>query len=121
MATSDKLLERLVKRVNESGVLLDVTLNVNGSTVTGRIAPQSAWFTAASKGLAGLEGDAAIFAEDFIGEGQAMSTEDYLHLSGGKMIFGREVPVPENGGLMRIPLTSIDGWMIGRLDVGPTK
>ncbi|MFD3574745.1 hypothetical protein [Streptomyces sp. NPDC058644] len=112
MTTTDNLLERLVKRVNETGELLDVTLMVRGATITGKLAPRGKYLSTIVEELhkRGLEG----YAEDFAAEGHALDTEEYLHLSGGQVLFGSK-PLPEKGGLARIPLHAVDGWWLGRV------
>jgi hypothetical protein len=112
MTDSDKLLESLVKRVNESGELLDITVTVGGALLTGQLAPRAAWLSTTAEQLE--ETSAAAFAADFRAEGRAMDTAEYLHLSGGKVLAG-VTPVPTNGGLMRLPLARVDNWMIGRI------
>jgi hypothetical protein len=116
MTTTDKLLERLVKRVNESGKLLDITLTANGSMITGRLAPRAAWLSTIIEEL--NETDSKAFADDFAAEGGALDTEEYLHLSQGQVLFGT-VPAPTKGGLLRVPLSAVDSWMVGRVTTKP--
>lgn len=114
MTNSDKLLERLVKRVNESGKLFDVTLIVSGATVTGKLAPRSEWLKTGTEGLD--DTSLSEFSADFRAEAAAFDNEEYLHLSGGKVVAGQYF-VPTNGGLTRIPVAAVDGWMVGRFQI----
>ncbi|MFE0722592.1 hypothetical protein ACFW5P_28365 [Streptomyces rochei] len=114
MAHTDRLLERLVNRVNESGELLDITLVIGGAMVSGRLAARQAWMEVMIENLP--EFGLGTFRDDFATFTDEMDEQEYLHLSGGKVLFG-ELAVPPRGGLVRIPITSIDGWMIGRIDI----
>ena len=40
----------------------------------------------------------------------------FVHLSDGRLLTGTAVRVPEPGGLVRLKLASIDGWLLGILD-----
>lgn len=112
MTTSDNLLGSIIKRVNESGALLDITITVGGAMITGKLAPRGAWLSTVAEQLEQTE--AAKFASDFKAEGQTFDSEDYLHLSGGKVLFGT-TPLPTHGGLIRVPTASVETWMIGRV------
>jgi hypothetical protein len=113
MTTTDKLLERLVKRVNETGTFLDITLVVGGAMITGRLAPRSKWLEgniAALNQAQELKG----FADEFAAEGGALDTEAYVHLSGAKKVFGEGL-LPTSGSAFRVPITEVQGWMIGSM------
>jgi hypothetical protein len=113
MTTTDKLLERLVKRVNQSGAFLDITLVVGGAMITGRLCPRSNWLEANIGVLREVE-TMKEFADDFAHEGGAMDTEDYVHLSQAQQVFGSSM-LPSKGGAFRVPITQVQGWMLGHL------
>ena len=121
MTTTDQLLESILKRVNDSGVFFDITLTVGGSIVAGKVVPQSTWLAAVGRALTGSGEDMAVYAEDFTAASRAMSTEEFLHLADAKLIFGQQLPMPPSGGMMRFPVTAIDGWMVGRLAIEPAE
>lgn len=112
MTNRDQLLERIVKRVNQSGTFLDFTVTVSGSLITGRLAPRAAWLSTIAEELEGTS--AAEFAADFAAEGHAMDTEEFLHMSGGQVLYGT-TPVPTKGGLFRVPVSAVEAWTIGRI------
>jgi hypothetical protein len=114
MTNSDNLLEQLVKHVNDTGKLLDVTLTVAGSTITGRLAPRGKWLETLAGALE--ETEVSEFARYISAEAGAMDTEEYLHLSSAKTVFGEGQLVPQTGGLLRLRVSAVDGWMIGRFD-----
>jgi hypothetical protein len=114
MTRTDKLLERLVKRVNDSGVSPDVVLTVAGTTVVGQLAPRAEWLRLMASRLE--ESSIGEFAADFTAEAGAMDTEEYLHLSRARVVDGAD-GIPPKSGLFRLPLSSVDAWALGtRLD-----
>ncbi|MFF5801615.1 hypothetical protein [Streptomyces albogriseolus] len=113
MTTSDQLLERIVKRVNRTGTFLDITLIVGGSMITGRLCPRANWLEGNIGVLAQVE-EMKDFADDFAHEGGAMDTEDYVHLSQAKQVFGDNM-LPTRGGAIRVPITQVQGWMLGHM------
>ncbi|MEV8432019.1 hypothetical protein ACWHLZ_27965 [Streptomyces chartreusis] len=116
MAETDKLLERVVKRVNDSGNPFDITITVGGAMITGRVAPRAAWLESNIEVLSGID-DTKAFVDDFANEGGASDTDEYLHLTDAKVIFGVEIPINAGTGLLRVPVSSVDSWAVGRLDI----
>lgn len=114
MTNTDKLLERIIKRVNESAERFDLTLTVAGAVITGRLTPRAVWLEANVSVL--TEADSK-FAQEFAAEGGSFDTEQYLHLTEAKALFGLEAPVPVGAGYLRIPTASVDSWSIGRVDI----
>ncbi|MEU0370616.1 hypothetical protein ABZ070_10185 [Streptomyces sp. NPDC006283] len=112
MGQSDKLLEQLIKRVNQTGALLDITIMVGGAMITGKLAARDDWLKTMSDELG--DTSAADFAVDFRSEASIVDSEEYLHMSGGKVMFGTG-PLPTKGGLMRVRTSAVDSWMIGRI------
>ncbi|MFD9195104.1 hypothetical protein ACFWCA_43695 [Streptomyces phaeochromogenes] len=112
MTNSDKLLERLVKRVNDNGVFLDITITISGSLITGRLAPRGAWLATIAEELE--SSDSPDFANDFKAEAGALDTTEYVHLSGGRVLHGT-ISLPTKGGLFRAPVSSVEAWTIGRI------
>ncbi|MFJ4837145.1 hypothetical protein [Streptomyces sp. NPDC088746] len=111
MAQVDKLLERLVKRVNEHGAFFDITIFVGGAMISGRLAPRTSWLDAHIS-MFTVSADTA-FVDDFAQEGAAPNAEEYLHLSQAKKVYG-DAALPTSGGAFRVPLTEVQGWMPGR-------
>ncbi|MFB7832038.1 hypothetical protein [Streptomyces sp. NPDC056056] len=113
MEQSDKLLTRLIKRVNDSGTFLPLTLVVNGAMITGRVAPRTSWLNHNEREL--KASSIAEFGLDFVAEMEDDDGgTDYLHLSGAKVIFGNAI-LPHSGGAFRVPLSAISAWTIGEV------
>jgi hypothetical protein len=114
MTQADKLLERLVKRVNDSGVSPDIVLTVAGTTMVGQLAPRAEWLRRMASKLE--DSNIGEFAADFTAEAGAMDTEEYLHLWRAYVVDGSE-GIPPKSGLFRLPLSSVDAWALGtRMD-----
>jgi len=120
MTNSDKLLEKIIERVNKSGDLFDLTITIRGAMMTGRLVPRSTWL---GENIGFLEKAAVAsgFVDDFAGEGGAFDTPEYLHLSDAKVFLELGHPLPAGTGLVRIPITSVDSWAIGRMDPKPVE
>lgn len=116
MTNSDKLLERLIKRVNDSATPFDITLTVGGALITGRLIPRKVWLETNITVLRQGD-DMQEFADEFAIEGGSFDTEEYLHLLGAKTIFGEEPPIAAGTGLLRIPTGRVDSWAVGRVAI----
>jgi hypothetical protein len=116
MTNSDKLLERIVKRVNQSGDSLDITITVGGTLITGRLTSRAAWLRSSIEALNQVDAMKG-FADEFATEGGSLDTEDALHLAEGRVVFGAEPLVFAGTGFLRVPLAKVDSWAIGRVDI----
>ncbi|MGD1219983.1 hypothetical protein AB9Q10_16320 [Streptomyces krungchingensis] len=116
MTNSDKLLERIIKRVNDGADRFDITLTVGGALITGRLTPRAAWLESNIAVLNDVE-SMKLFADEFAAEGGSLDNEEYLHLTEAKTVFGVEIPIPTGAGFLRIPAVSVDAWSIGRVSI----
>ncbi|MET9140540.1 hypothetical protein [Streptomyces parvulus] len=113
MTTTDKLLERLVKRVNQTGIFFDITIVVGGSMYTGRLCPRANWLDG-NIGVLNQIDELKDFVDDFAQEGAATDPESYVHLSQTRQVFGNNL-LPNQGGAFRVPIAQVQGWMLGHM------
>ena len=136
-AVVDLVLVALVKAVNKGETSnLGVSLLVGGSWLTGSMIGGRMWFdelgrlidaqTGSDGGqLFHLIGETAYPSESeraAAGQEPLETEPGFLHLRHGRLLTGAAVRVPEPGGLVRVRLASVDGWLVGILDprVRPT-
>jgi len=130
-ATVDAVLGVLVKAVNKGETSdLGVALLVGGSWLTGSMIGGRMWFDQLAQMIDGRTGTDAGTLFRTIGEtaypseserlaaGQdpVLPEPSFIHLRDARLLTGSAVRVPETGGLIRVRLTSVDGWMVGVLD-----
>ncbi|WP_369043451.1 hypothetical protein [Streptomyces sp. Midd1] len=114
MTNSDKLLERIIKRVNDGAERFDITLTVGGALITGKLTPRAAWLDANITVLTEVGNK---IADEFASEGGSFDNEEYLHLTDAKNVFGLEQPIPTGAGFLRIPTANVDSWSIGSVSI----
>jgi hypothetical protein len=127
----DLVLGALVKAVNRGETSnLGISLVVGGTWLTGSMIGGRMWFdqvgqlvdreTSSEAGrLFRLIGRAAYPSEsEGLAEGRPQPDADpgFVHMRDARLLTGAAVRVPEPGGLIRIKLSSIDGWLVGILD-----
>ncbi len=127
----DLVLSVLVKAVNTGETSnLGVSLLVGGSWLTGSMIGGRMWFdqlaqlvdekTGGEGGqLFHMIGETAYPSESerlAVGKAPLDADPGFVHLRDARLLSGAAVRVPEPGGLVRIKLSSIDGWLIGILD-----
>lgn len=117
MGQTDRLLRQLIDRVEDTRQMLGITIFVGGATVTGTIAPRDGWLQFAAEHVYGPESDLKTIGAAFLSDAD-LDDDGFLHLVSAKVVFGSAI-VPESGGLARIPLHAVNGWMIGSLTVAP--
>lgn len=125
------MLTVLVNAVNKGETAnLGVSLLVGGSWLTGSMIGGRMWFdqlaqmvdaqTGSDGGqLFHMIGEAAYPSEsERSAAGRAPLDADpgFLHLRDARLLTGAAVRVPDPGGLVRVKLSSIDGWSVGILD-----
>jgi hypothetical protein len=121
----------LVKAVNNGETSnLGISLLVGGSWLVGSMIGGRMWFDQLAQLIAAQAagdggelfhkiGEAAYPSES---ERQAAGrlgpdTEPgFVHLRDARLLSGAAVRVPDPGGLVRVKLSSIDGWLVGILD-----
>jgi hypothetical protein len=127
----DLVLSVLVKAVNKGETSnLGISLLVGGSWLTGSMIGGRMWFdelaqlvnreTRSDGGqLFHLIGETAYPSEsERLAAGhEPLDVEPgFMHLREARLLTGAAVRVPEPGGLVRLRLASIDGWLVGILD-----
>ncbi len=121
----------LVKAVNQGETSdLGVSLLVGGSWLTGSMVGGRMWFDQLAHLIDSQTGNEAGTLFRTIGEtaypseserlaaGQdpVLPEPSFVHLRDARLLTGSAVRVPEHGGLIRVRLSSIEGWMVGVLD-----
>ena len=130
----DLVLAVLVRAVNNGETSnLGMSLLVGGSWVTGSMIGGRMWFdqlaqvvnreTGSDAGhLFHLIGETAYPSEsELLAAGRAPRDAEpgFIHLRDARLLTGAAVRVPESGGLVRLKLASVDGWLVGILDPRP--
>jgi hypothetical protein len=127
----DLVLSVLAKAVNNGETSnLGVSLLVGGSWLTGSMIGGRMWFDRLAQLIDAQTGsdDGRLF--HLIGETAYPSESErlaaglapldaepgFIHLRDARLLTGSAVRVPDPGGLVRLKLSSIDGWLIGVLD-----
>lgn len=121
----------LVKAVNAGETSnVGVSLLVGGSWLTGSMIGGRMWFdqlaqlvnsqTGSDDGrLFHLIGETAYPSESersAAGQPPLDTEPGFVHLREARLLTGSAVRVPDPGGLVRVKLSSVDGWMVGILD-----
>ena len=132
----DEVLTIFVKLVNRvPGAGMGVTLFVRGAIVSGTLVGGAAFFEGlaesadnAFRGTTGEEpsgeGLGAVFREvasETYGENADWERRPtgHLHLRDAQVFHPGAVPMPAGGTRWRGRLSSVDGWMLGTLDIAP--
>ncbi|MDP9074454.1 MAG: hypothetical protein M3N98_09840 [Actinomycetota bacterium] len=130
-AAVDAVLALLVKAVNRGETSdLGISLVVGGSWLTGSMIGGRMWFDQLGQVVdsqAGGEGGSLfrqIGQSAYPSESERLAAErpaeepepSFMHLRNARLLTGSAVRVPETGGLVRLRLSSIQGWLIGILD-----
>jgi len=130
-AAVDAVLALLVKAVNRGETSdLGISLLVGGSWLTGSMIGGRMWFDQLGQlvdSQAGGEGGSLfhqIGQTAYPSESERMAADrppddpepSFMHLRNARLLTGSAVRVPETGGLVRVRLSSIQGWLIGVLD-----
>lgn len=127
----DMVLTVLVNAVNQGEAShIGVSLLVGGSWLTGYLIGGRMWFDQLAQVIDAETGSDAGRLFHAVGrtaypsdsersaEGKAplRAEPGFAHLRDARLLTGSAVRVPDPGGLVRIKLSSIDGWLVGVLD-----
>lgn len=118
MTNSDKLLERIARRVNNSGQKFDLTITVGGTVITGRLTPRAAWLGSNIDVLNEVD-TMKPFIDEFAAEGGEPDDQEYIHLTEAQVVFGAVPTIQAGTGYLRIPLNKVDSWALGSLEIRP--
>ncbi|MDQ1426669.1 MAG: hypothetical protein QOK39_145 [Acidimicrobiaceae bacterium] len=125
------MLSVLVKAVNKGETSnLGVSLLVGGSWLTGSMIGGRMWFDQLAQLVNAQTGSEAGELFHMIGltaypsESERLAAgkdpldadPGFAHLRDARLLTGAAVRVPEPGGLVRIKLSSVDGWLVGIID-----
>jgi hypothetical protein len=128
---TDLVLSVLVRAVNRGETSnLGISLLLGGSWLTGSMIGGRMWFDELARLIDAKTGreDGQLFRaigetaypseSERLAAGQAPLEAEpgFLHLREARLLTGSAVRVPEPGGLVRVKLSSVDGWLVGILD-----
>jgi len=127
----DLVLTVLVNAVNKGETSnLGISLLVGGSWLTGSLIGGRMWFdqlaqlvddqTGSDGGrlftTIGQKAYPSDSEQSAAGQPQLDADPGFAHLRDARLLTGAAVRVPDPGGLVRVKLSSIDGWLVGILD-----
>ena len=127
----DLVLAVLIRAVNTGETSnLGISLLVGGSWLTGSMIGGRMWFDQLAQLVDAQTGTDGGQLFHMIGETAYPSESErlaagkppldvepgFVHLRDARLLTGTAVRVPEPGGLVRLKLSSIDGWLVGILD-----
>jgi hypothetical protein len=133
-ARADWFLAELVRRANEGGLSIGVTLSVGGTLISGILVGGHRYFEGFADDIAAAAGDAetagraraffrspaAMYRSDRRGAREVAADPEplaYIHLENARFFGGAGSPIPgEKGVYWRGKLSSVDGFALGILD-----
>ncbi|WP_261131312.1 gas vesicle accessory protein GvpU [Bacillus sp. Marseille-Q3570] len=121
VAPKDSILEYFVKAANTGDFSLDVTLNVNGSVISGTMISAKEYFEELSGKLEDGSEIAKKLSEDLAEASEAADSHDggeanFIHLKNTRVYCGDSKPTPSKGKILwRGKLEQINGFFLGKI------
>lgn len=121
MSSKDEMLAMFVSAVNKHEYSLDITLNVNGSLVTGSTISAHHYFESLAESFEGGEEVAATLNDEISNASdsakeQAQNDANFIHLKNTQVYTGDAQPTPSKGQfLWRGKMEEVDGFFLGRI------
>ena len=125
VAGKDKMLALLVQAIDTSGGELSITLNVQGTIVSGTLVGNSEYFahtgilfseaqkrTEGTEGLAGLFSEAAKLTRERNNNADEAALPEFIHLKDAHFLEGGKT-IPSTPVLWRGRLSQVDGFVFG--------
>ncbi|HEX7064558.1 MAG TPA: gas vesicle accessory protein GvpU [Bacillales bacterium] len=123
----DSILEFFVEAANKHGFSLDVTLNINGSVITGTTISAKEYFEALSGKFENGKDIAQQLSEQLAKAGETVEENsgdgaNFIHLKNTKIYCGDSNPTPAKGKIIwRGKIEEIDGFFLGKLSEAKGK
>ncbi|PKR79148.1 gas vesicle protein GvpU [Halalkalibacillus sediminis] len=121
---NDALLEQIINQVHSGELSVDVSLNVNGTLVTGTIISASEYLDTVAGYFSG-KSDAEKKMKEKLSQGKEQldnqrETEiNFIHLKDANFFDEKGNALPSEGGVLwRGKLTQVDGYFLGKIKKG---
>lgn len=117
----DSILEFFVQASNKHDFSIDITLNVNGAVISGRMVSAKEYFEALSESIQDGGEVAKKLSEQLATAGEEFEKRDnaeahFIHLKNTKIYNGDTDPTPSKGKVIwRGKLSEIDGFFLGKI------
>lgn len=121
MTEKDSVLEYFVKASNTGELALDITLNVNGSVVSGTMISAKEYFDALSGKLENGSEIAQKLSEELAAASEEVDSgngdeANFIHMKNTRVYCGDSKPTPSKGKILwRGKLDQIDGFFLGKI------
>lgn len=118
MSKPDELLVDLAARVeSEQTTQMSLTVVVQGTVVTGRLAPEAVWRQRVAEVLEGseqLKPFATVFTSNEAGgpEARPNGSPTHLYFHVARILQG-SLGIPETGGMYRVAIADVGAWTVG--------
>ncbi|ULT55703.1 gas vesicle protein GvpU [Neobacillus drentensis] len=119
--TKDNILEFFVQAANKHNFSLDITLNVNGSVITGTIISAKEYFDTLSEIFKDGDDIAIMLSEQLSNAGKSTQSDidseaNFIHMKETKVYCGDSKPTPSKGDILwRGKLTEVNGFFLGKI------
>ncbi|WP_181347934.1 gas vesicle accessory protein GvpU [Thalassobacillus sp. CUG 92003] len=120
METNDEMLTMFVEAANKHDFALDMTLNVNGSLVTGTTISAQHYFETIASDLNNGNDIAKAVGEKLSEAGNAAKDQNqggatFVHLK-NTQIYSGDAPIPSEGNFVwRGKIEEVDGFFLGKI------
>ncbi|MCF6410793.1 gas vesicle accessory protein GvpU [Pseudalkalibacillus salsuginis] len=117
----DSIIEYFAKAANTGDFTLDITLNVNGSVISGTMISAKKYFEELSGKLEDGSEIAQKLSEDLSEASEAADSHDggeanFIHMKNTRVYCGDNKPTPSKGKILwRGKIDQIDGFFLGRI------
>lgn len=125
--SKDSILEFFVEASNKHGFTVDVTLNINGSVVTGTTVSAKEYFEKLSGKFENGKDIAQQLSEQLANAGETVENNreegaNFIHLKNTRIYCGDSNPTPSKGKILwRGKIDEIDGFFLGKISESKSK
>lgn len=125
--SKDSILEFFVEASNKHDFSLDITLNMNGSIVTGTTISAKEYFETLSEKFEDGKDIAQQLSEQLASAGESAGEDtgngaNFIHLKNTRIYCGNSQPTPSKGKILwRGKLDEIDGFFLGKISESKGK
>ncbi|MBM7551303.1 gas vesicle accessory protein GvpU [Thalassobacillus pellis] len=120
-SSKDDVLSMFIRAANNHDLSLDITINVNGSLVTGTTTSAQSYFEKMSENFKDGNDIAEALSGQLMDASETASNNDsdevnYIHLKDAQVYCGDSDPTPSKGKfLWRGKLSEVDGFFLGTI------